>query len=92
MNVRFANSQIFITMISMHFRGDLNMRGVKKYARRAHFCLRFADLSFGGAPFYSLGARVPGISDVGNDIDSGPEKIGSGGTALTGCARSAAFA
>ena len=62
MNARFANNQIFINMIPVHLRADLNMTGLRNMLDGSIFLAIRADLCFGGAPLYSIGVRVRNLT------------------------------
>jgi hypothetical protein len=62
MNARFANNQIFINIIPVHLRADLNMTGLRNMLDGSIFLAIRADLSFGGAPLYSNGVRVRNLT------------------------------
>jgi hypothetical protein len=57
MNARLANNQIFIAVISVTLRDDLNMTGLRIMLAASIFLAIRADLSFGGAAL-SIGVRV----------------------------------
>jgi len=61
MNARFANNQIFINIIPVHLRADLNMTGLRNMLDGFIFLAIRADLSF-GAPLYSIGVRVRNLT------------------------------